>query len=82
MRIVIVGAGAVGFNLAAELSREGYDVAVIEKNPKLIKRLKDTLDVQPVRGSGCLRLQSRYRLSLQRQSRHRLGFRLCQNLYL
>lgn len=52
MRIVIVGAGAVGFNLAAELSREGYDVAVIEKNPKLIKRLKDKLDVQTVLGSG------------------------------
>jgi len=52
MRIVIVGAGAVGFNLATELSREGYNVAVIEQNPVLIKRISDKLDVQVVKGSG------------------------------
>ncbi|MFH2002981.1 MAG: Trk system potassium transporter TrkA [Planctomycetota bacterium] len=52
MRIVIVGAGAVGFNLAAELSREGYDIAVIENDRNLVKRIQDKLDVQVVRGSG------------------------------
>jgi trk system potassium uptake protein TrkA len=52
MRIVIVGAGAVGFNLATELSREGYDIAVIETDPTLIRRLNDKLDVQVVQGSG------------------------------
>jgi len=52
MRIVIVGAGAVGFNLATELSREGYDVSIIESNPSLIKRINDKLDVQSVNGSG------------------------------
>ncbi len=52
MRIVIVGAGAVGFNLATELSREKHDIAVIENDPMLIKRLKDKLDVQVIQGSG------------------------------
>ncbi|MBU0754757.1 MAG: Trk system potassium transporter TrkA [Planctomycetes bacterium] len=52
MRIVIVGAGAVGFNLATELSREGIDVAVIETDPLLIKRIREKLDVQVVAGSG------------------------------
>lgn len=52
MRIVIVGAGAVGFNLATELSREGIDVAVIETDPVLVKHIRDKLDVLVVKGSG------------------------------
>ncbi len=52
MRIVIVGAGAVGFNLATELSREGYDIAVIETDPSKIKLLRDKLDLLVVEGSG------------------------------
>jgi trk system potassium uptake protein TrkA len=42
----------VGFNLANELSREGMDVAVIETDPALIKRISGKLDVQVVMGSG------------------------------
>jgi trk system potassium uptake protein TrkA len=42
----------VGFNLANELSREGIDVAVIETDPSLIKRIRNKLDVQVVKGSG------------------------------
>ena len=48
MRILIVGAGAVGFNLATELSREGYDIAVIESDPTKVKRLKEKLSKKAV----------------------------------
>ena len=52
MRITIVGAGAVGFNLASALSSEGNDVSVIEVRPELLARLRDRLDVSVVEGSG------------------------------
>lgn len=51
MKIIIAGAGSVGFNLATELSREGYDISVIDSDPARIKRMRDKLDVLAVNGS-------------------------------
>jgi trk system potassium uptake protein TrkA len=39
MRVVVVGCGRVGSELATMLSREGHDVAVIDKNPRALERL-------------------------------------------
>ncbi len=39
MRVVVVGCGRVGSELATMLSREGHDVAVIDKNPRALQRL-------------------------------------------
>ena len=52
MRIVIVGAGAVGSHLAAHLSRESHDVTVVESNPERIRDLQDGLDIMVVEGNG------------------------------
>lgn len=52
MRVVIVGAGKVGFNIADHLSSEQQDVIVIEKSQKQLKSVLDELDVQTIRGSG------------------------------
>ncbi|MCF6159642.1 MAG: Trk system potassium transporter TrkA [wastewater metagenome] len=52
MKILIVGAGAVGFNLAKQLSVEGHDISVIEKDPDLVNRLNEKLDVFVVLGSA------------------------------
>lgn len=52
MRIVIVGAGAVGSHLAAHLSRENHDVTVVEANPERIRTLQDDLDILVVEGNG------------------------------
>ena len=52
MKIIIVGAGEVGFHCAQKLSEEGQDVVVIDKDPLQIKRITDNLDVQAVTGSG------------------------------
>lgn len=52
MKIIIVGAGEVGFQIAQKLSEEMQDVIVIEQDQEHIKRINDNLDVQAVLGSG------------------------------
>lgn len=52
MRIVIVGAGAVGSYLAARLSGEGQDVVVIESDPERAAELQGTVDALVLRGNG------------------------------
>ena len=54
MRILIVGAGIVGYNLARELSHEGHDIAIVDQNPERVRRITDTLDVMAVEGNACL----------------------------
>ena len=52
MKVIIVGAGEVGFHIASHLALENKDVVVIDKNPDAIRRISDNLDVQVVTGSG------------------------------
>jgi len=54
MRILIVGAGIVGNNLARELSHEGHDIAVVDNCLDRIRPIADTLDVLTVQGNACL----------------------------
>jgi trk system potassium uptake protein TrkA len=50
--IVIVGGGLVGQTLADRLSRDNYDVTVVEFDAAKVANLADTLDVQVVVGNG------------------------------
>ncbi|MEA1967489.1 MAG: Trk system potassium transporter TrkA [Thermodesulfobacteriota bacterium] len=52
MKIIIVGAGEVGYHIASRLALENNDVVVIDKNPDAVKRLLDDLDVQVIVASG------------------------------
>ena len=52
MKIIIVGAGEVGFHIAQKLSEENQDVFLIDKDPAQIKRITENLDVQAILGSG------------------------------
>ena len=52
MRILIVGAGAVGFHLARRLSEEGQDVVVVESDPARSAEVTDQLDVMAITGNG------------------------------
>ena len=52
MRVVIVGAGEVGFNTALMLSREGHDVVLIEHNELLVERAREQLDCLAIQGNG------------------------------
>lgn len=52
MRIVIVGAGEVGFSVARSLSQDGHDIIVVEENPDRAAKVESELDVMVVRGNG------------------------------
>jgi trk system potassium uptake protein TrkA len=46
MKVIVCGAGQVGFNIARHLAGEQNDVTVIDQSPELIKKVGDQLDVQ------------------------------------
>lgn len=52
MRIIIVGAGEVGFHIARRLAAENKDVAIIDRSPDVLERVAERLDVETVLGSG------------------------------
>jgi trk system potassium uptake protein TrkA len=52
LKIVIVGAGEVGFHIARRLCSENKDVVVIDKHPDALRRVSEHLDVQSIEGSG------------------------------
>ena len=52
MKIVIVGAGEVGFHIASHLAHENKDVVVVDKNADALRRVSENIDVQVIHGSG------------------------------
>jgi trk system potassium uptake protein TrkA len=52
MKIIIIGAGEVGFHIAQKLSEENQDVVLIEKDPIKIREVQNVIDVQAILGSG------------------------------
>ncbi len=52
MRIIIIGAGEVGFHLARRLSEEGQDVVMIESSPERAEVVSAQLDVLTITGNG------------------------------
>jgi len=50
MKVIVCGAGQVGFNIAHYLAGENNDVTIIDQRPELIRKVSDTLDVQVVLG--------------------------------
>ncbi len=50
MKVIVCGAGQVGFHIARYLASEANDVTVIDVEPGLVDKISDTLDVQGVVG--------------------------------
>ena len=50
MKVIICGAGQVGWQIARQLSNEHNDVTVVDNNPDLVRRATETLDVQGIAG--------------------------------
>ena len=50
MKIIVSGAGQVGFHIAKQLSAEQNDVVVIDQSPELVRRVGDALalDLTPM----------------------------------
>ncbi len=52
MKVIIIGAGEVGYHIADSLSREGIDAVIIDRNEERLHEISEMLDVQTVVGSG------------------------------
>ena len=52
MRVVICGAGQVGYGIAERLAVEDNDGSVIDTSPQLVQAIRDTLDVRGFIGHG------------------------------
>ena len=52
MRVIICGAGQVGFGIAERLAAEKNDVSIIDTVPELIHAVRDSLDVRGFVGHG------------------------------
>ncbi|WP_114965044.1 Trk system potassium transporter TrkA [Alkalilacustris brevis] len=53
MKIIICGAGQVGWQIARRLSNDTNDVTLVDNNPALVRRATEVLDVQGVTGFAC-----------------------------
>jgi trk system potassium uptake protein len=52
MRVLIVGAGAVGFHLASRLAQESQEVVLVDPDAEKIQHATDNLDVLAMQGNG------------------------------
>lgn len=52
MKVIICGAGQVGFGIAERLAAENNDVSVIDSSPPLVQTISDMLDVRGFVGHG------------------------------
>lgn len=50
MKVVILGAGQVGYSIARYLATEENDVTVVDQSPEVLRRISDKMDVQPILG--------------------------------
>lgn len=52
MKVVIIGAGEVGFHIARRLASEAKEVVIVDSSSKALKRIIEYVDVQTIEGSG------------------------------
>ena len=53
MRIVVAGAGKLGYSIAQLLAEDQFDVVVIEADPRRKEVVQNSLDVLVIEGSSC-----------------------------
>ena len=52
MKVVIIGAGEIGYDLASVLSDENHDVTVLDRSKSAIKEVANSLDVLAIQGNA------------------------------
>ena len=52
IKIFIVGGGEIGRSLAGQLSRDGYELTLIDRNLDVVKSLSDSFDIICFEGNG------------------------------
>ena len=54
MKTIVCGAGVAGKSIAGKLSKEGFEVTVIDESKEQLKKISDTLDVKTIQGASSL----------------------------
>ncbi len=52
MKIVIIGSGEIGYDLASVLSKEKHDVTILDRDKDCLTKSSETLDVLTVEGNA------------------------------
>ncbi len=52
MKIIIVGDGKIGFALTERLAKDGHDVVVIDRDPRVLEECQQAADVMAIQGNG------------------------------
>ncbi len=52
MRVIVIGAGEVGFDVARLLSQEQHDVVVVDMDAEAVEEVSSKLDVMTIHGNG------------------------------
>lgn len=52
MRVIICGAGSVGYSIAERLVADQHDVTMIDNDLKLVQRIRNTIDARIIYGHG------------------------------
>ena len=52
MRILVIGAGAIGFQLCKQLAQHDHDIILVELDPRRARRAGEQLDALVVPGNG------------------------------
>ncbi|MFO1067243.1 MAG: Trk system potassium transporter TrkA [Geminicoccaceae bacterium] len=54
MKVIVCGAGQVGYNIARYLAHAGNDVTIVDQSVELAQRVGDSLDIQAIVGHASL----------------------------
>jgi trk/ktr system potassium uptake protein len=52
MRIIVIGAGEVGYHIAERLSHEAHEIVVIERSPEVCRRVQESLRLRTIEADG------------------------------
>lgn len=52
MKVIVCGAGQVGYNIAQYLAKQQNDVTVVDRSARLIRKIGSLLDVQAIEGNA------------------------------
>ena len=52
MRILVIGAGSIGFQLSKQLSQNGYDITLLDIDPQRIEHVQEQLDIMAIAGNA------------------------------
>ncbi|HSE96217.1 MAG TPA: Trk system potassium transporter TrkA [Methylomirabilota bacterium] len=52
MRIIVIGAGEVGYHIAERLSHEAHEIVVVERSAEVCRRVRDQVGVRAIEADG------------------------------